>query len=417
MREPLLWPAVAVLIGIGGGHALAFSPLESAIAAAFFLILTVAARWTHQRLWWLPALAFVAAMGSLIESTARPGPKPHIPSEKDEVLSVQGCVVEPSSFFDGRSQFVVELEPGARAKVYQYPKEALTSLKYGQRVEFDARIRPPGSFDNPGGFNYPEYLARREIFWIATIPPAGKIIIQPGECGTRLGRTIAAARALLLRRIEEFFPHDDYASGMMQALLLGETGQVKRLWTEDFRKTGTFHALVAAPFATPIRAENPTGFTVKSALDDTKFSLEEHRGKTVVLHFLLKTECPYCLRYTREFAQMSAKTPNVIHVFLKPDSEAEIKSWVSHLDAKGLKALPTVYQDPDAKLAKQFGIPDGYKFHGQSVHFPALIAIDGSGKEAFRYVGKSNSDRMSVSDFTKKLDSVMANAVKKAPAK
>ncbi len=174
---------------------------------------------------------------------------------------------------------------------------------------------------------------------------------------------------------------------------------------------------LAAPFATPIRAENPTGFTVKSALDDTKFSLEEHRGKTVVLHFLLKTECPYCLRYTREFAQMSAKTPNVIHVFLKPDSETEIKTWVSHLDAKGLKALPTVYQDPDAKLAKQFGIPDGYKFHGQSVHFPALIAIDGSGKEAFRYVGKSNSDRMSVSDFTKKLDSVMANAVKKAPAK
>jgi peroxiredoxin Q/BCP len=78
------------------------------------------------------------------------------------------------------------------------------------------------------------------------------------------------------------------------------------------------------------------------------------------LHFLLKTECPYCLRYTREYAQLAAKTPDVVHVFLKPDNDADIKSWVSHLDAKGLKALPTVYQDPDAKLAKQFGIPDGY---------------------------------------------------------
>ncbi len=43
------------------------------------------------------------------------------------------------------------------------------------------------------------------------------------------------------------------------------------------------------------QAENPTDFTVQSALDDTKFQLSEHRGKTVVLHFLLKTECPYCL--------------------------------------------------------------------------------------------------------------------------
>ena len=171
------------------------------------------------------------------------------------------------------------------------------------------------------------------------------------------------------------------------------------------------------PFATAIRAENPTDFTVKSALDDTRFNLAENRGKTVVLHFLLKTECPYCLRYTREYAQLAAKTSDVVHVFLKPDSEADIKSWVSHLDAKGLKALPTVYQDPDAKLAKEFGIPDGYKFHGQSIHYPALVAIDASGKEAFRYVGKSNGDRMSVSDFTKKMESAQGNAVKKAPAK
>ena len=171
-------------------------------------------------------------------------------------------------------------------------------------------------------------------------------------------------------------------------------------------------------FGNPIRAENPTNFTVKSALDDTKFDLAENRGKTVVLHFLLKTECPYCLRYTREYAQLAAKTPDVVHVFLKPDSESEIKAWVSHLDANGLKTLPTVYQDPNAKLAKQYGIPDGYKFHGQSVHYPALVAINEAGKEAFRYIGKNNGDRMSVADFTKKLESTMASDLsKKSPAK
>ena len=172
-----------------------------------------------------------------------------------------------------------------------------------------------------------------------------------------------------------------------------------------------------ALIANTIQAENPKSFSVKNALDDTMFSLEENRGKTVVLHFLLKTECPYCLRYTHEYSQLAAKTPDVVHVFLKPDSEADIKSWISHLDAKGLKSLPSVYQDPDAKLAKQFGIPDGYRFHGQSIHYPALVAIDANGHEAFRYIGKSNSDRMSVSDFTKKLESAKANTVKKAPSK
>lgn len=173
---------------------------------------------------------------------------------------------------------------------------------------------------------------------------------------------------------------------------------------------------LVTPYAKSLRAENPKNFTVKSALDDTKFDLAENRGKTVVLHFLLKTECPYCLRYTREYAQLAAKTPNVVHVFLKPDSEAEIKAWVSHLDAEGLKALPTVYQDSNAKLAKQYGIPDGYKFHGQSVHYPALVAIDAFGKEAFRYIGKNNGDRMSVADFTKKLESTMASdSGKKSP--
>lgn len=246
MREPLLWPAVAVLLGVAGGRALSFTIMEALTAAGSLLFLTGLARWAGAERWWLPAFAFLAAVGSLIESTARPGPKPYIESEKDEVLLVQACVVEPSSFFEGRLEFVAELAPGARAKVYQYPREGVTprALLTGERVEFDARIRAPGSFDNPGGFDYPQYLARRQIFWTATIPSTAQVVRQDGECGTRWGRAIAGIRRVLLERIAAFFPHDDYARGMMQALLLGESTQVKQLWTEEFRKTGTFHALV-----------------------------------------------------------------------------------------------------------------------------------------------------------------------------
>ena len=64
------------------------------------------------------------------------------------------------------------------------------------------------------------------------------------------------------------------------------------------------------------QADNPKDFKVKSATDDSTFELSEHKGQTVVLHFLLKTECPYCMRYTHEYAQIAEKNSDVVHVLL-----------------------------------------------------------------------------------------------------
>lgn len=156
-------------------------------------------------------------------------------------------------------------------------------------------------------------------------------------------------------------------------------------------------------FASPAPAENPDDFTVKSVLDDSEFRLSDHRGKVVVLHFLLKTECPVCLRHTHDYAALAATTPEVIHAFLKPDDEDEIQEWAEKLKGDVLAKSLRLYRDPNARLAEKYGIPDGYSFHGEVVHYPALIALDGTGAELFRYVGKKNTDRMSPADFTAKL--------------
>jgi peroxiredoxin Q/BCP len=150
-------------------------------------------------------------------------------------------------------------------------------------------------------------------------------------------------------------------------------------------------------------ADPPRDFKVTSAIDDSVFELEKHRGKVVVLHFLLKTECPYCLRYTYEYAVLAEKQPDVEHVFLKPDTVDDIRKWSERMDETGLKDQPKIYRDADAALAKAFDIPDGYKFHGQVVHYPALIILDGQGVERYRYVGKSNADRLSTGEFLKAL--------------
>jgi peroxiredoxin Q/BCP len=159
--------------------------------------------------------------------------------------------------------------------------------------------------------------------------------------------------------------------------------------------------VLVLPLALQANAAGPDDFTVREAAGTNVFKLAEAKGKFVALHFLLKTECPLCLRYTRDYAQKAAADSRVIHVFLKPDTDEEIKAWASKLGEDSLKV--TIYRDPNAALAKAYHIPDGYKFHGQSVHFPALVLLDGSGKEVFRHVGKNNADRLAYDKFVAKL--------------
>lgn len=156
-------------------------------------------------------------------------------------------------------------------------------------------------------------------------------------------------------------------------------------------------------FGVSIWGVPPGDFMVESPTHGTTFALSEHRGKVIALHFLLKTDCPFCLKLTNDYARLAASDPNVLHLFLKPDSADEIRVWAGKISQEGLKSPPVIYRDPDAQLAKEFGIPDGYEFHGSNTHYPALVLLDGSGKEQFRYVGKSNSDRMPPNEFRARL--------------
>lgn len=149
------------------------------------------------------------------------------------------------------------------------------------------------------------------------------------------------------------------------------------------------------------KAQNVKDFTLTSVTDKSTFTLSKSKGKFIALHFLLKTECPYCIRHASEYFEKASSLANVIQVFIKPDSEEEIKAWANKL--KSTNSLP-IYQDTNAKLADQFNIPNGYQFHGQVVHYPALILLNDKGEEVFRYIGKNNSDRFSFDQLKAKLE-------------
>nr|MDP9113688.1 ComEC family competence protein [Acidobacteriota bacterium] len=242
MSDPLVPPLAAVVSGILLGRALSFSRFEAGWPVAVFLVLALVASRRLRRWCLLLVLLFV---GAFTEAWHRPGARPTIDAGSRETVVLAGCVVEPSVLSPGRQQFTLELERDARVRV-SLPLDddvAPQRLEYGESVEIEARVRTPRNFNNPGSFDYAGYLARQKIYWTASMARGSAAKVLAGRCGLRPMAMIFALRGAALDRIERLYK-DAYTSGMMEAMLIGESSQLQKIWTENFRRTGTFHALV-----------------------------------------------------------------------------------------------------------------------------------------------------------------------------
>lgn len=188
MPDPLLAPLVAIIAGILLSRFVGFETRELALILAAYVTLSLVCVWRRTLLLAGACclLALVAA-GVLVERAHRLPPRPELDAEASETLILSGCVVEPSAISPDRDQFTLELEPGARIRVSLYVREGEEPpvLRYGQRVELDARVRPTHNFNNPGSFDYAHYLARQGIYWTGSARAAAPIRILPGRCGSR----------------------------------------------------------------------------------------------------------------------------------------------------------------------------------------------------------------------------------------
>src|SRR5271154_2928141 len=245
MRDPLIVPLIAIAAGIVAGRLLAFTTSEAGWPIFAFLLL--AALPSRRYIRSISVALTLFFIGIFAEAWHRPGPPPEIDARSRETLILEGCVVEPTVLSPNREQFTLELDRDARARVsltLLEDDETPQRLDYGQRVEFEARIRRPHNYNNPGSFDYAAYLARQKIFWTAAMATGSRVRILPGRCGSRFMAMVFALRVGALDRIERLYANDAYATGMMEAILIGETSKLQKIWTENFRRTGTFHALV-----------------------------------------------------------------------------------------------------------------------------------------------------------------------------
>ncbi|MGD0364427.1 MAG: ComEC/Rec2 family competence protein [Bryobacteraceae bacterium] len=257
MQDPLLPPLAALATGILLSRFAAFDMQELLVAIAALAILCVVAMWRRARvLAGCCCLAGFLFAGILVDVVHRPGPSPELDAEGREPVILSGCVVQPPALAGDRERFVVELAPGARVQATAYTREgqAPPALQYGQLVEFEARVRRPRNYGNPGAFDFARYLARRDIYWTASMSTGAGVTVLPGRCGSRFEGAIVGLRVRALDRLAQLYENKPYETGMMQAVMIGETYQVQRVWTEQFRNTGTYHALVISGTHTAVLA-------------------------------------------------------------------------------------------------------------------------------------------------------------------
>ena len=249
-RDPLLLPLFGLAAGIATASWTPLSLQEASIATGLTAIPWVAAMRSNSRraVRAFAGLALYFFCGTLADSLHRKPSTPKLDAASGEWVLLAGCVIEPPVFNEDRGRFLLELEPGAIAQITVYTKdgESPPAIRYGQRVEVEARVRTPRNFRNPGAFDYQSHLARRDIHWLGSTHTSPKIDIMPGSCGTPWGRAIAELRTRALDRLAALYPNDAYTEGMMAAVLTGQTQRIDRIWTEDFRRTGTYHALVVS---------------------------------------------------------------------------------------------------------------------------------------------------------------------------
>lgn len=248
-REPLLLPALALAVGIFLAHFVQFELRQlivpASVAATVGLLTVVVPSQLVKKLRLTVICALFAFAGIATQILHKPGPTPHLDAADGDMVILDGCVVKPSVFSPGREQTTVALGRRSAIRLSVVLKgDQQLHLQYGQRVEARATVRSPHNFQNPDAFDYAGYLANQHIYWTGSVANPVDITTLPGHCGYRAVGWLYDVRGWALERLRTLYPNDQHTLGLLQATLLGKTSGTERRWTDAFRTTGTYHALV-----------------------------------------------------------------------------------------------------------------------------------------------------------------------------
>lgn len=118
------------------------------------------------------------------------------------------------------------------------------SIRYGDRLGFQARVGPTEPPKNPHAFDYARYLHFQNIHYQAFVKPDSILRLSKGN-GWLLWQKAYESRERLLALLQKYFPStDEYA--VASALLVGYTDDLSDDLRTAYAETGSMHALAVS---------------------------------------------------------------------------------------------------------------------------------------------------------------------------
>ena len=166
-------------------------------------------------------------LGTVYEAPSK-GAKMKIP------VHVEAMGTSPDSLQAAVGNVLLFLEVGAFSD----------SIRYGDRLGFQASVRPTEPPKNPHAFGYKRYLHFQNIHYQAFVKPDSLLQLSTGN-GWPLWEKAYESRERLLTMLQKYFPTtDEYA--VASALLVGYTDDLSDDMRTAYAETGSMHALAVS---------------------------------------------------------------------------------------------------------------------------------------------------------------------------
>ena len=144
-----------------------------------------------------------------------------------------------------RVSFVFQIDRFVDQKPQSSPRQIRLSwyggaghvLRAGDQWQLTARLKPPTSLGNPGGFNYARWLFQNRIHatgYVTDSPPAQRLKSQPYQ--------LSAIRQLIAEQTRTL-PSANEFSALVQGITVGITNDVLADHWQTLRRSGTAHLL------------------------------------------------------------------------------------------------------------------------------------------------------------------------------
>ncbi len=269
MKRPALYILIPFCLGIALSGPFSIPILYSILAASFFVIISIFfsgnRRVSHAALF---LAVFFTGVSIYLNSNILPADhlSNFIPSDEHNNVIVIGTVVDdPISsltiYHTVRTSFTLKAErffPKDEASWQRVSgfvrvdifSKGVQPLSFGNELLLEGTISKPRGLNNPGLFNYAEYLELKNIYCCLSVKEDGAVEVlgsgsAPLKVHYNILESIKAAAYKIRHRMRALI--DEYLeapySGFLKAILIGDRTGLKDKIQDDFIKTGTVHIL------------------------------------------------------------------------------------------------------------------------------------------------------------------------------